>query len=88
MSLGVFVSKFGIFLPSGYFLAIELRTSAQCWKITFMGLNCVFGAQDDFGWVRGLLEMCSERLDLQNKLLWAGFGGQMRLKRGCAVSQV
>ena len=33
--------------------------------MTFLGLNCVFGAQNDLGWIRGLLEMCSERLDLQ-----------------------
>ena len=25
-------------------------------SMTFLGLNCVFGAQDDLKWVRGLLE--------------------------------
>ena len=86
MSLDVFLSKFEIFVPSGYFLAMELRSSALCWKMTFLGLNCVFGAQDDLGWVCGLLEMCSERSDLQNNLLWAGFRGYLRLKRGCTVA--
>ncbi|RXH82375.1 hypothetical protein DVH24_036716 [Malus domestica] len=42
-------------------------------------------AQDDPGWVCGLLEMCSERPDLQNKLSWAGFGGDFRLKREWTV---
>ena len=49
-----------------------------------MGLNYVFGAQDDLGWVRGLLEKCSEYSKHQIQLYWASFGAAYGPKRGCS----
>ena len=52
--------------------------------MTFLGLNDVFGAQDDLGWVRGLLEKCSEYSKHQIQLYWASFGAAYGPKRGCS----
>ena len=68
------------FSTKSLFLAMELRSSAQCWKMTFLGLNCIFGAQDDLGWVRGLLEKCLEYSKLENPAILGRFWSSLRVQ--------